>query len=490
MVLNSLFSQKIRMVTFSKKLLADMDTPVSSFYKLGHDTDSIMLESMEGNGSRGRFSVIGLSPIFDFKRLQDRTVVRECATGAEFEFTGDPFEHLKAMLRAFQFDRTSKFDCGMLCGYISYDAIRYIEKIPADAVNDLQLPDMYFILPYEVIIFDNLTHTIELVVHLEANAPDLELAQRAEQRLTELINRILLHAPNLKELKPDSNPVQSAPRINISNKDYRASVLRAQQYIRNGDIFQVVLSRRMEKDLQCPPFDIYRTLRLINPSPYMFYLNFGRLKILGSSPETLVRLEDNRVTVRPIAGTRKRGTSEAEDARIARELLNDEKEIAEHVMLVDLGRNDVGRIARYGTVGLETFKKIENYSHVMHIVSTVTGVLAEGFDAVDVFKACFPAGTVSGAPKIRAMEIIDELEYSQRGPYAGAIGYFDFSGRMDTCIAIRTLVVKDQTAYWQAGGGIVADSQPDTEFEETENKARALYKAITLAEEVNNDCRN
>lgn len=247
------------------------------------------------------------------------------------------------------------------------------------------------------------------------------------------------------------------------------------------------MSRRFETEVECDSFDIYRMLHMINPSPYMFHLNFDNVKLTGASPETMVRYDGKRITVRPIAGTRRRGQSREEDQKIAQELLRDEKELAEHVMLVDLGRNDVGRIASYGSVRVDNFKQIENYSHVMHIVSNVSGELREDSDAVDIFKACFPAGTVSGAPKVRAMEIIDELEQTQRGPYAGAIGYFDFCGRMDTCIAIRTIWIKDKTAFWQAGGGIVADSVPEHEFEETENKARALLKAITLAEEVHHD---
>jgi len=480
----NLFSKKIQMKTFQKQLLADMDTPVSSYFKLNEHSASLLLESMEGDGRNGRYSIIGIKPLLSFIRYPDRTVIENPDSGEEKTLRGDPFDHLRAVLSSFKFEATEPYECGFLAGYVCYDAVRYIENIPANSENDLQLPDMHFILPSEVVIFDNFTHTLKLLVHLEDSGDSSTLERKASQQLDALVTKITHHTPKIQEISKLTPTTTPPLKINIATEDYCQSVIKAKQYIRNGDIFQVVLSRRFQTDIHCGAFDIYRMLHLINPSPYMFYINFDDVKLIGSSPETMVKYDENKILVRPIAGTRKRGTSVEEDAAIAAELLKDEKELAEHEMLVDLGRNDVGRIARYGSVKLESYKQVENYSHVMHIVSTVSGELRQGRDAVDVFKACFPAGTVSGAPKVRAMEIIDELEKTRRGPYAGAVGYFDFCGRTDTCITIRTMVVKGKTAYWQAGGGIVADSDPAYELEETENKARALLKAISLAEEV------
>jgi len=487
MDIKNLFTKTIPIKSFSRQLLADMDTPVSSYFKLNGQNESFLLESMEGDGRNGRYSIIGLKPMLQFKRYKDFTMIIDPNSSQEEKLFGNPFHHLQSLLKAFQFDLSEPFECGMLCGYLSYDSIRYIENIPANSKDDLELPEMHLVLPSEVVVFDNYTNVLKLVVHLEDTESPEKLEKLAKNRLDSMVKNLSNQSPSLKNITSLTPVSEINLKANIHDNDYYESVKRAKAYIRNGDIFQVVLSRRMQTEISCDPFDLYRMLHLVNPSPYMYYLNFNETKIAGSSPETLVRYDGERVYVRPIAGTRKRGKSIEEDQEIAKELLQDEKELAEHVMLVDLGRNDVGRIARYGSVRLDTLKKVENYSHVMHIVSTVSGELREGFDTVDIFKACFPAGTVSGAPKVRAMEIIDELEKTQRGPYAGAIGYFDFSGRMDTCITIRTIVVKDKTAYWQAGGGIVADSNPEFEFEETENKARALLKAISLAEEVKDD---
>jgi anthranilate synthase component I len=487
MNLEKLFSKNITFKSFSRQLLADMDTPVSSYFKLNGQNESFLLESMEGDGRNGRYSIIGLKPMLQFKRYKDYTLIIDPNSKQEKKLFGNPFDHLQSLLRTFHFDRSEPFECGMLCGYLSYDAIRYIENIPANSKDDLNLPQMHLILPSEIVVFDNYKNILKMVVHLEDNGNPEKLENLANVRLDSMVKNLSNQSPSLKNIKGITPASEVSLKANISNYDYYKSVKHAKEYIRNGDIFQVVLSRRLQTEISCDSFDLYRMLHLVNPSPYMYYLNFDETKIVGSSPETLVKYDGDRVYVRPIAGTRKRGKSIEEDQKIAKELLQDEKELAEHIMLVDLGRNDVGRIARYGSVRLDTLKRVENYSHVMHIVSTVSGELQEEFDAVDIFKACFPAGTVSGAPKVRAMEIIDELENTQRGPYAGAIGYFDFSGRMDTCITIRTIVVKDRIAYWQAGGGIVADSNPEYEFEETENKARALLKAISLAQEVSDD---
>ena len=487
MDLANLFHNKIPMKTFHKQLLADMDTPVSSYFKLNGHSDSVLLESMEEDGRNGRYSIIGIKPMLSFIRYPDRTVIGNPNSGEQKILQGNPFDHLKALLSCFKFEQTEPYECGFLCGYFCYDAIRYIENIPANSENDLQFPEMHLILPSEVVIFDNFTHTLKLLIHLEDTGSSKALEKIAIQKLDAMVEKISHHTPKMNEINKLTPTAIPRLEVNISNENYLQSVIKAKDYIRNGDIFQAVLSRRFQTDIRCDTFNIYRMLHLINPSPYMYYLNFDDVKIIGSSPETMVKYDGNKIVVRPIAGTRKRDHSSEENQKIAAGLLKDEKELAEHEMLVDLGRNDVGRIARYGSVKLDSYKQVENYSHVMHIVSTVSGELRQGFDAVDIFKACFPAGTVSGAPKVRAMEIINELEKTRRGPYAGAVGYFDFCGRMDTCITIRTIVVKGKTAYWQAGGGIVADSDPAYEFEETENKASALLKAISLAEEVYHD---
>ena len=484
MNLQKLLTTPVRIQTFQQEFLADMDTPVSTFYKLNGEPNSFLLESMEGDGRSGRYSIIGLKPMLLFKRFAGHTQIEQPNSAEKIVLEGNPFDHLRLLLKQIQFDREQPFECGLLCGYLSYDSIRYIENIPDQAADDLRLPEMLLVVPSEVVIFDNFTHTQKLIVHLEDNGNQPALAQQSAIRLSEMVSHLSRHTPRIKSLKKEASSQTADISFNIPKPEYLQSVLKAKEYIRNGDIFQVVLSRRFNKHITCEAFDVYRMLHLINPSPYMFYLNFHEARIIGSSPETLVKYDGKRVTVRPIAGTRKRGQNRQEDLEIAQELLSDEKELAEHVMLVDLGRNDIGRIARYGTVQLESYQQVENYSHVMHIVSEVSGELRPEMDAIDAFKAGFPAGTVSGAPKIRAMEIIDELEKTRRGPYAGAIGYFDFKGRMDTCITIRTMVVKDKTAFWQAGGGIVADSIPENEFEETENKARALQKALSLAEEI------
>ncbi|MBN2093448.1 anthranilate synthase component I [candidate division KSB1 bacterium] len=486
MQITNLFSKKISMKTYEKLLLADMDTPVSSFFKLGQAGFSFLLESMEGDGRNGRYSIIGMNPLILFKRMGDQSWIIDPGSGETLKLTGNPFDHLKMLLAAIEFERDQPFECGFFCGYWAYDTIRYIEDIPQQAADDLQLPEIILVLPSEVVIFDNYAHTLKLIVHLEDNGDSITLQEQAFERLTAMLQKFSHQEPALETLENLNPEIISKVEVNISNDEYFASLAKAKTYIRNGDIFQVVLSRRFQTDFRQNPFDIYRMLHLINPSPYMYYLDFQEFKIIGSSPETLVRYDGEKIMVKPIAGTRKRGETIGIDQKIAAELLKDEKELAEHDMLVDLGRNDVGRVARYGSIKVEAYRQVENYSHVMHIVTTVTGELQSGLDAVDVFKACFPAGTVSGAPKVRAMQIIDELEKTARGPYAGAIGYFDCCGRMDTCITIRTIWVKNQMAYWQAGGGIVADSVPENELAETENKARALLKAILLAKEVQN----
>ncbi len=476
----------IQLITDQRRWLDDMKTPVAAFHQFTRGSNRFLLESVAGSGQRGRYSIIGSQPMLIFKHFKDYSVIEDKLLGTIKQLEGDPFDHIRQILTRYQFPLQQPFACGLLCGYLSYDTIRYIERIPDKNPEELNLPEMMLIVPSELIVFDNYDHTITFYLH-----------QSADNYYKELMPTKI---DNYMKNSDFNNEISSNLSINdldvqydqvltdFNHREYFERVARAKEYIRQGDIFQVVLSRRFRKTVKSDSFRIYRYLRYINPSPYLFYFEFDGFQLVGSSPETMVNYDGRKVLVRPIAGTRKRGESQQEDRQLAAELLNDEKELAEHVMLVDLARNDMGRIARYGSVKVDEFEKVEPYSHVMHIVSTVTGELREKCDCVDIFRACFPAGTVSGAPKIRAMEIIDELEPVRRGIYAGAVGYFDFSGRMDTCIAIRTMVLKEGMAYWQAGGGIVADSVPTNELAETDNKGRAILKALLMSEEEPHDC--
>jgi anthranilate synthase component 1 len=375
--------------------------------------------------------------------------------------------------------------CGGAVGYAGYDVVRYIERLPNPPPNDRHLPDMAFALFESMIVFDHISKAL-FVIALARTGPkcDPPAAYRAAgERVDELVARLSRPGDELppSDIDPAGQP-QIEHRSNFARHEFEAAVRRCLEYIRAGDIFQVVISQRLQTTLHVPPFEVYRTLRVVNPSPFMFYLRTPQVTLVGSSPEIMVRVVNGLVTTRPLAGTRPRGATPEEDQRLAAELLADPKERAEHVMLVDLGRNDVGRVAQYRTVELRDVMTIERYSHVMHITSNVQGKLAPGRTAFDALRSCLPAGTVSGAPKVRAMEIIDELEPHRRGPYAGAVGYIDFNGNMDTCIALRTLVVQGDQAYIQAGAGIVADSVPENEYQETLNKARGLLKAIEITQ--------
>jgi anthranilate synthase component 1 len=368
---------------------------------------------------------------------------------------------------------------GGAVGYMSYDVVRDVERLPDENPDDLDVPDMFFMLTDSLVAFDHVKHKMVLIAnaHIGATGPDAAY-DRAVARLDTMRHK--LRQP--LDLPPqEKKEVKITPRSNFKRKDFENVVRRCKEYILSGDVFQVVPSQRWSVPLPCDPFDLYRALRVINPSPYMFYLQMGDIKLAGSSPEVLVKLQGEKVTVRPIAGTRPRGQTEEEDQALANELLADEKECAEHIMLVDLGRNDVGRVCRFNTVEVDDMKVIERYSHVMHIVSNVVGQIKEGLDAFDVLKATFPAGTLTGAPKIRAMEIIDEMEPMRRGPYGGSVGYFSFNGNLDSCITIRTLLIKGDQVCVQAGAGIVADSDPATEYEETCVKARGMINAIEWA---------
>jgi anthranilate synthase component 1 len=481
-------------VAFVREVLADLDTPLSVYLKLARAAPySYLLESVQGGEKWGRYSIIGL-PARTVLRVVGEAFTVETASGEVLarSRTHDPFETLRRFCAQWgEPERSGGPDLrwprfsGGLVGYFGYEAVRYIEPRlgPMAKPDPVGAPDILLMLSEELAVFDNLAGKLYLIVH--ADAADLEAQRRAAARLEALVAA-------LAEPLPAASLPSSAPRraVAVGEGDFETAfpralfeqaVERAREYIRAGDIMQVVLSQRLSVPFTASPLDLYRALRTLNPSPYMYFMNLGGFHIVGSSPEILVRLEDGVVTVRPIAGTRPRGATEAEDRALEQELLADPKERAEHIMLVDLGRNDVGRVAKTGTVRVTDLMTIERYSHVMHIVSNVTGELAEGLDAIDVLKACFPAGTVTGAPKVRAMEIIEELEPTRRGVYAGAVGYISWSGNMDTAIAIRTAVIKDGVLYVQAGAGIVADSVPANEWHETMNKARAMFRAVAMA---------
>jgi len=469
------------LVSAYAEVMGDMDTPVSTFLKTAQKPYRFLLESVEGGTRRGRYSIIGDTPLLILQSKNGITTIRNTLTGEATTHRNNPFDVLKTVLSTFSHPKleNSPFLNGGLFGYIGYDAIRYIEKIPSASKDDISLPDIHLFLPQNMIVFDNLLNRIHLIHFMEPGADPKIDYQKAVGKIEENIQKI--QNTSLRSGKPAFHNLQ-ASTSNVERQQFEAIVKKAREHIYRGDIFQVVLSQRLSVPIHVPPFEIYRALRMINPSPYMFYLDMEDVTLLGASPETLVKLEGDTVLVKPIAGTRKRGRNEMEDRALVDDLLADPKERAEHIMLVDLERNDVGRIAEFGSVTVDDFMIIEKYSHVIHIVSTVTGKLRQGLDAVDVFRACFPAGTVSGAPKVRAMELIEEMEPTRRGIYAGAVGYFAFDSSMDVCIAIRTIVVKDGKAYVQAGAGIVADSVPSSEYEETLNKARGLLKAIESAE--------
>jgi anthranilate synthase component 1 len=467
-----------------REILADLETPVSAFLKIHRGPYGFLLESVEGGEKWGRYSFLGTEPA-RVVRIRGRTLEIETPGGATSptrETVDDPLDALRRILREYRpvpVPGVPRFAGGAV-GHIGYDMVRAFERLPARVPDDLGLPDACLLLAETLLVFDNMAQKIKVVSH--AHTGDGESPEAAYDaavaRIDELIAR--LGAPPVEPA-----PVESVPGEVVSNLTqaaYESAVERAKEYIRAGDVIQVVLSQRFETPLRAAPFDVYRCLRTVNPSPYMFFLAVGDHALAGASPEVMVRVEDGEVTVRPIAGTRPRGTVEREDAALAAELAADAKELAEHVMLLDLARNDVGRVARTGSVQVTERFAIERYSHVMHLVSNVRGDLAAGRDCFDAFRATFPAGTLTGAPKIRAMEIIEELEPVRRGVYGGAVGYFAFSGAMDTAIAIRFALFRSGRAYVGAGAGIVADSQPAAEHRECVNKARAMLQAVRLAE--------
>jgi anthranilate synthase component 1 len=479
---------KHSLVPVYRQLVGDTLTPVTAFGKIQEGDWSFLFESVIGGERLGRYSFLGAGPFLRFQAWDRRVEIEDATTGKVERLTHpDPLKLLEDWLTKYRAPHLAGLPrfCGGAVGYAGYDTVRYVEKLDKPPPDDRGLPDLSFALYDRMVIFDHISKTIAVVAHAHVDPRDPARAyEKACGRVDRLVDRLRQKDADLK--LADIAPGGASRRSYQSNRgpgEYEQAVEKAKEYIKAGDIFQVVLSQRLTTETKARPFDIYRTLRVVNPSPFMFYLRAGPdLALVGSSPEIMVRVEGDKVTIRPLAGTRPRGQTDEDDDRLAAELLADPKERAEHIMLVDLGRNDVGRVARYNTVQLTDVMTVERYSHVMHICSNVTGRLEPGKTAFDALRSCLPAGTLSGAPKVRAMEIIDELEPHRRGPYGGAVGYVDFSGNMDTCIALRTMVLKGDTAYLQAGAGIVADSEPAKEREETLNKAMGLLKALEIAE--------
>ena len=479
-------AREYTLVPVWREVLGDLETPVGVYRKLGAEPNSFLLESVEHGERWGRYSFIGLNP-FTVMTSRAGAVTFDGAQPPEAAGAPDPLTALERALAGYRAPALPGLPPlhGGAVGYVGYDVVRYIEQLPQTTTDDLELPELWLLFTGQLLVFDHLRQRLSVISNVVIGDDPASQYDDAVARAEQLVARIgaatgpggLGEAPHL-----DDGVGEIAS--NQTPTDYMAKVETAKEHIAAGDIFQVVPSQRFETETTADPFNVYRVLRLINPSPYMFYLQFPDVAIVGSSPEPHLRVFGREATIRPIAGTRPRGSDETEDAKLAADLLADEKERAEHVMLVDLARNDLGRVCEPGSVQVEELMQIERYSHVMHIVSSVRGELAGGKTAFDALKASFPAGTVSGAPKIRAMEIIDALEPTRRGPYAGAVGYFDFSGNLDTCIALRTGYLRGGKAYLQAGAGIVADSVPEREEQESRDKARAFFVAVKAAESL------
>ncbi len=477
--------EKGNLIPVYREILADFDTPVSAFLKIGK-SPSFLLESVVGGEKWARYSFLGTNPSKVIKGRGKKIEIREIGRKPVVFEADDPVDVLKkeiALYKPVGVPGLPRFSGGLV-GYMGYDMVRFFERVPDSKKSGINLPDMFFMLADTMLIFDSLKQKIKIVsnVHIDGKSP-ANAYKEAVEKIEGIVEKLKSSKLKVKSSKSKKQKTSSKYTSSFKTKEaFEEAVLKSKEYIAAGDIFQVVLSQRFERKSDVQPFDVYRALRVINPSPYMYYIDTGDTEIVGSSPEILVRVEDKKIVLRPIAGTRKRGDTEAEDKALEEELKKDPKEMAEHIMLVDLGRNDVGRVAEKGSVDVTELMAVERYSHVMHMVSNVEGNLVNGLDAFDVLRACFPAGTVTGAPKVRAMEIIDELEPIKRGPYAGAVGYFSYSGNMDTCITIRTLIIKDGKVYVQAGAGIVADSVPEREYTETVNKAMGMMKAVEMAE--------
>ena len=468
-----------------REVLADLDTPLSTYLKLASGPYSYLFESVQGGEKWGRYSIIGLPSQEVLKVFDHRIEVSRNGEVVEQAEVDDPLAFVDDYQKRFNapdLPELPRFNGGLV-GYFGYDTVRYIEKRLKDSCppDRIGTPDILLMVSDQVVVFDNLRGKLHLIVHADPAQP--QAYDRAQARIDALearLHRRTADAPRTPEPLRGTAVDESDFVSGFSQDRFEAAVQRIKDYVLDGDVMQTVISQRMSIPFQAPPLNLYRSLRVLNPSPYMYFLDLEDFHIVGSSPEILARVEDGEVTVRPIAGTRRRGATEAEDRALEAELLADPKEIAEHLMLIDLGRNDAGRVSETGTVKVTDRMIVERYSHVMHIVSNVTGRLKEGTSCLDVLRATLPAGTLSGAPKIRAMEIIDELEPVKRGVYGGAVGYLSFNGNMDTAIAIRTAVIKDQTLHIQAGAGVVADSVPRLEWKETMNKGRAIFRAVAM----------
>ena len=479
----ALASQGYNRIPLVCEVLADLDTPLSVYLKLAGGPYSYLFESVQGGEKWGRYSIIGL-PCRTLLKVSGKTVcVERDGDSIEEVEVEDPLAWIESFQRRFKAAEPPNMPrfVGGLVGYFGYDTIRFIEPKLSDCPNPdtMGTPDILLMVSDEVVVFDNLAGRMYIIIHLDPGLGDTLAA--GEERIAELVSRMRQAVPR-RDCSPPREVQETDFVSGFTEDGFKQAVNRIKDYILEGDCMQVVLSQRMSIPFLSPPLDLYRALRGLNPSPYMYFLDLGDFQIVGSSPEILTRLEDGLVTVRPIAGTRRRGYTEEEDRALQAELLADPKELAEHLMLIDLGRNDAGRVSRIGSVRVTDRMIVERYSHVMHIVSNVVGELEEGMSTIDVLRATFPAGTVSGAPKIRAMEIIDELEPVKRGVYSGAVGYLSWNGNMDTAIAIRTAVIKDGILHIQAGAGVVADSKPELEWKETMNKGRAVFRAVAMAE--------
>jgi len=482
------FKERLRqgnLVPVWGEILADFDTPVSALKKIESGDYAFLLESVEGGEKWGRYSFLGTEPSVIFRSKSTHIEIVE--KGRIERQERNPIDSLRALLSRYRpvvSPDLPRFHGGAV-GYFGYDVVRFIEELPEIGKDDLNLWDSVFMVTDSVLVFDNINHRIKIIAN--AYVPNPNEAKRAYSEAVGKIERVIekLRLPaspydKAEKNKPAGRVSPSEFKSNFEPAGFMEAVKKTKEYIQAGDIIQAVISQRWKTKLDVSPFDLYRALRVLNPSPYMFYLKMGSDFLVGSSPEVMVRVEGDKVETRPIAGTRPRGRDEKEDAELEKELLSDPKERAEHIMLVDLARNDMGRVAEIGTVKVDELMVVERYSHVMHIVSNVVAKLAEGKDAFDVIKATFPAGTLSGAPKVRAMEIIEEMEPNRRGAYGGAVGYFSFSGNMDTCITIRTFVIRGDEILIQAGAGIVADSDPEREYNETVNKVKALIRAVEM----------
>lgn len=483
----SALAEKGNLVPVYRQLIGDTLTPVTAFCKIQEGDWAFLFESVVGGERIGRYSFLGANPFLKLQAYGHRIEMQQGEEKQIIEHHPDPLKLLEEKLAQYRtpiLPGLPRF-LGGCVGYAGYDTIRYVEDLPNPPEDDRELPDLSFGFYDRMIVFDHIKKSIIVVAHAHIDRNNLRKSyDDACEQVDYLTARLQQGVADIQ--LTDIAPLESSDNVqfrsNFEPVAFEQAVEKCLEYIRAGDIFQIVLSQRLQTETRARPFDVYRTLRVVNPSPFLFYLKMGSTCLIGSSPEIMVRVEGDLATIRPLAGTRPRGKTEEEDNRLAEDLINDPKEKAEHVMLVDLGRNDIGRVAQYRTVELSEVLTIERYSHVMHLCSTVTGKLREGTSSFDALRACLPAGTLSGAPKVRAMQIIDELEPHRRGPYGGAVGYVDFSGNMDTCIALRTLVLKGQTVYLQAGAGIVYDSVPKNEFEETMNKARGLLRALEMAE--------